>query len=246
MKKEQLFLNTIAMKKQLDEGALQVELLPEIASLGIKTVEIRREYFKDVEAELEGLNSEAKRLGLKLFYSVNDEVIKDDRVNPKLSQYILELKKMNGQSIKFNVGNYTHYQGDLLEDLAPLLADNYLFTVENNQVLTHSKLENIVKFMDDVKKSGLEISFVFDVANWCWLNEEPLEAAKRLNGKTTHIHLKNYMVTDDQLVTTPLFQGELEWQTILTHLHDIQYFGLEYPTTLAELEETLKKLSQDF
>lgn len=235
MEKKQLVLNTITMKEQLDQGISQVELLSLIYDLGIRTVEIRREFIRNSEQELKELKKRANSLGITLFYSVNDEVVKKNQVNQKLAQYVHELKIMGGKAIKFNVGNFSNFQGDLAKELAPLLDLSYSFTVENNQVLTHSNLQNIVKFFSSAKESALPITFVFDVANWYWLNENPLEAAGLLDDVTHYIHLKNYLIADNELVTVPLLEGEMDWADIVSHLHHVNYIGLEYPATIEEI-----------
>lgn len=74
MKKEKLVLNFLVFADKVKDGALQANLLQKAADLGFTQVEIRREYFRDINEEKTVIESEAKRLGLDLFYSVPDEV----------------------------------------------------------------------------------------------------------------------------------------------------------------------------
>lgn len=243
MKDSQIILNTIVFKEQLDKGYLQAELLPKIKEVGVNIVEIRREYIKDFKTELLILKEKSKALGMTLFYSVNDEVIIKNKVNPMLQKYINELKEMGGVAVKFNVGNFINYQGDLSKDLRPLLDETYVFTVENNQLLTHSNLKNINNFMCQIKEHKLPISFVFDLANWYWVNEDPIQAAKFLDNQTRYVHLKNFVITDNELVTVPLLNGAMEWQRVLDQLHFIEFIGLEFQATNKELMDTLEKIN---
>mgnify|MGYP000053061506 FL=1 len=73
MKKEKLVLNFLVFADKVKDGALQANLLQKAADLGFTQVEIRREYFRDINEEKTVIESEAKRLGLDLFYSVPDE-----------------------------------------------------------------------------------------------------------------------------------------------------------------------------
>ena len=243
MRREQIVLNTIVYKEQLDRGVKQVVLLKQAKQLGISNVEIRREFLQDVTHELSELKKEAQKLKMTLFYSVNDEVVKKQQVNPKLVDYIDELKQMNGKFIKFNVGNFNDFQGDLSRALSPLIdSDNYEINVENNQILTHSKLSNIVRFMKEIERNQLDIGFVTDIANWCWINEDPEQAIKQLDFCTRYVHAKNFLTEDDGLLTQPLANGELEWRSILERITNKAYLALEFPSNEQEILATLRLL----
>ena len=119
MKKEKLVLNFLVFADKVKDGALQANLLQKAADLGFTQVEIRREYFRDINEEKTVIESEAKRLGLDLFYSVPDEVYVNGKINPKLEQYVIEAKQMGVKHIKWNIGDYN---GELyLNELKALL-----------------------------------------------------------------------------------------------------------------------------
>ncbi|MFQ7236645.1 MAG: sugar phosphate isomerase, partial [Enterococcus hulanensis] len=101
MTNERLVLNFLVFADRVANGELQADLLQEIADLGFTQVEIRREYFKNIEEELPVIESEAKRLNMQLFYSVPDEVYISGEINPKLEQYLVEAKRMGVKHIKW-------------------------------------------------------------------------------------------------------------------------------------------------
>lgn len=51
MKKEKLVLNFLVFADKVKDGALQANLLQKAADLGFTQVEIRREYFRDINEE---------------------------------------------------------------------------------------------------------------------------------------------------------------------------------------------------
>ncbi len=52
IKREELIINTIAFKEELDRGVKQEDLLESVKNLGISRVEIRREFLRDIDIEL--------------------------------------------------------------------------------------------------------------------------------------------------------------------------------------------------
>ena len=83
-----LILNTWIFEADVQKGAKQADLVDRVAKLGADGIEVRREYFKDLDAELPDVAKRAKDHGLIVNYSVPDVVfLESGEVNPKLAQY---------------------------------------------------------------------------------------------------------------------------------------------------------------
>lgn len=63
MKKEKLVLNFLVFADKVKDGALQADLLQKAADLGFTQVEIRREYFRDINEEKMLLNQKRSAWG---------------------------------------------------------------------------------------------------------------------------------------------------------------------------------------
>lgn len=86
--KEDLIINSIVFGSQLEAGALQEKLLEQVFAMGFKRFEVRREFLKSIPQELETLKEKAEKLDLALFYSVNENLLVDGKINPNLDDLI--------------------------------------------------------------------------------------------------------------------------------------------------------------
>jgi hypothetical protein len=70
----QIGINLLVFKNDLDKGIGQDKILSEIGNLGVSIAEIRREYLKNLNDELIEINKLAKKLNLEIYYSVPEKV----------------------------------------------------------------------------------------------------------------------------------------------------------------------------
>lgn len=240
-----LVLNFLVFADRVANGELQSELLPDIVDLGFSQVEIRREYFRNIQEEIPVIQKEAKRLHLTLFYSVPDEVYVDGQINPNLSQYLDEAKKMGVTHVKWNIGDFN---GDLHEDeLSTLLDYGIGISIENDQTQTSGTIKAITTFMKAINKTDLDLGYVYDLGNWRFVGEDEIEAAKRLKEYVRYIHVKDVRYEKQKPQATSLDHGEIDWRKALQMLPQEVPVAIEYPTTLnAEIIEAKKLLEEEF
>lgn len=243
MKDNRLVLNFLVFAEKVENGALQSELLPEIAELGFQSVEIRREYFKDLEKEMPVIKAEAERLKLELFYSVPDEVYVDGKINPKLKNYLAEAEQMGVKHIKWNIGAF---EGDLHEDeLKTLIESGVAITIENDQTQTSGTIAAIQTYMKAIKAADLAIGYVYDLGNWRFVGEDEMKAAEALTDYVQYIHMKDVGYENDQPKAAGLDHGEIDWRKVLTIFPKNRPIAIEYPTTSnAEILEAKKLLEE--
>ncbi|MGM0167001.1 hypothetical protein IGI39_001981 [Enterococcus sp. AZ135] len=240
---EILVLNFLVFADRVANGELQADLLQEIADLGFNQVELRREYFRDINEEIPVIESEAKRLGLQLFYSVPDEVYVDGTVNPKLEHYLVEAKKMGVKHIKWNIGDF---DGELhIKQLKELLDEGVEISIENDQTQTSGTIKAIDTYMKAVKNAGLTIGYVYDLGNWRFVEEDEVTAAKLLKSYVHYIHVKDVRYENQQPQAAGLDHGELPWRKVLQILPQDVPVAIEYPTTTNVEIQTAKKLLED-
>lgn len=245
MRDKKLVLNFLVYADRVVNGALQSDLLQEISDLGFTQVEIRREYFKDIQKEIPVIQSEAERLELKLFYSVPDEVYVNGEINPKLQQYLIEAKQMGVQHIKWNIGDFN---GELHENELKALVDSKVaISIENDQTQTSGTISAINTFMKAVKVAGLPIGYVYDLGNWRFVGEDEIKAAELLKDYVRYIHVKDVVVEKGQPQAIGLDHGDIDWRKVLQILPQDVPVAIEYPTTAnAEILEAKELLESEF
>lgn len=244
MKDSRIVLNFLVFADRVANGALQNDLLQEISDLGFNQVEIRREYFKDIENEIGVIQSEAERLNMQLFYSVPDEVYVDGEINPRLEQYLEEAQRMGVRHIKWNIGDFN---GELHEtELKALLEKGVEISIENDQTQTSGTIKAISTYMKTVKQAGLNIGYVYDLGNWRFVGEDEIEAANLLKSYVHYVHVKDVAYTDEQPQAAGLDHGEINWRKVLQILPKDAPVAIEYPTTAnAEILEAKELLESE-
>ncbi len=85
-------LNTIAFKKDLDNGVSQSRLVEKVKQLGFDAIEIRNEFLNGSKNERLAIAKETQKLGLEVFYSVNDVLVTGDHLNNKALDYVTDMK----------------------------------------------------------------------------------------------------------------------------------------------------------
>lgn len=231
MAKPVIVANLLLLADEWQSGKSQAELIPELIDLGFDTIEIRREYFRDFNKEIPEVAQLAKEHNLTLYYSVPDEVFVDGQVNPKLQSYLDEGKQLGIKKIKWNTGDFAHFDGDLAAALNPLIAQGIEVNIENDQTQTSGTLAPVEKFLAAIKAAHVDLGYVYDLGNWPFVGENPVAAAKALTQYVRYIHVKDDITTGEKPVTVPLDEGDLPWREILDILPQDVPVAIEYPTT---------------
>ncbi|MDO4679724.1 MAG: sugar phosphate isomerase/epimerase [Aerococcus sp.] len=227
-----LILNTWIFEADVKAGTKQSELVDRVAQLGADGIEVRREYFKDLETELPAVKKKAKEHHLIVNYSVQDVVFEaDGSVNPKLETYFEEGKVLGIEKIKFNTGHFDRFKGDLKEAFAALPLDFIEMNVENDQTQVSGTIKAIKNFLTVAHEAGLtSLGYVYDLGNWAFTHGDAKAAAKELAPFTHYIHLKNTIEDNGSLITSEdLDTGRYDWRALLKLLPSDQYYALEYP-----------------
>lgn len=230
MRKEQIVLNNLVFRNDHEKGMQQLEMLKKAVSFGVSSVELRREYFDDIVKETPAIAQYAVDNKLRLFYSVPDEVFVNHRLNPKLAQYYDEAQALGVYAIKFNIGDFETLSSEDVSELNQLLARGIQTNIENDQTQVSGKIKAIEKFMSAVTENNLDIRYVYDMGNWRYVGEDEVVAAEKLTQYVRYIHVKDDQGHGDNLVTVPLNEGDIAWQSILNILPSNVPVAVEYPT----------------
>lgn len=93
-------------------------------------------------------------------------------------------------------------------------------TIENDQTPENGTLDCTVASLRHIKELGGNIGYTFDLGNWFWRGENAGEAFAQLLPAITVFHLKNVngAATREELATTMLEDGVIDWKTMLRSL----------------------------
>ncbi len=241
MNKEKLVINTLVFLDELRNGLPQSKLIDKISEMGIKSIEVRREFIKDFDIELANIKDKAQRNDIILFYSIPECLFKEDKLRERdLEKYFNEAFKMNCHYIKMNIGEVrilSKKDTDIINELCQKYSIK--LTVENDQTELNGKCDRIYKFLSQNKKLGGEISFTFDVGNWLFQQEDPIKNAEILKDYVTYVHLKNVDINKRNVL---LDEGIIEIEKILEILPKDLPMALEYPcASIDEIKEEINK-----
>ncbi len=227
-----LILNTWIFEADVQNGAKQEDLVDRVAALGADGIEVRREYFKDFESELPEVAKRATEHNLIVNYSVPDVLFEDNgSLNPKLGDYFKEGQILGLEKIKFNIGHFDKFTGDLKMAVSNLPLNEIQLNVENDQTQVSGTVVAIKTFLDAAYKAGLTgLGYVYDLGNWAFTGGDAVAAAKELAPYTHYIHLKNTTVDNGKLGTPDdLDTGIFDWRDLISILPSDQSYALEYP-----------------
>jgi sugar phosphate isomerase/epimerase len=238
----QLGINLLVFKRDLDNGVEQKNKLDEIKSLGISIAEIRREYLKNLDEELIEINKLAEKLKLEIYYSVPEKIALEKKINPNLNAYFEEAIRMGSTHIKLNIGdleNLDTYEIVKLKDI--INSFNIKVTIENDQTPENGTLKSVMNAITTIKSDSLPIGYTFDLGNWYWQNEDPDNAFDLLKSEITVLHLKNIDFLNSSPSTALIEKGVINWKSILKKLAKDIPVIIEYPI---EKEGILDEVNQ--
>ena len=234
MNKNQLVVNTLVFLNDLKNGINQSLIMDTINDLGIKNIEVRREFIKDFDKELETIREKSKLYNMNIYYSVPEWMYKENKLLvDDIEKYLKEAKKMNCHQVKLNIGQYDEVTVEDIEILNKFSGKYKVkLTVENDQTSLNGKSEFINKFLVQAKKLGGDITFTFDIGNWVFQEEDPLKNAALLKSFVTYIHLKDM---DKERNNVLLNEGVIDWEKVIDKLPKDLPIALEYPCNTKEI-----------
>ncbi|MBM7643281.1 sugar phosphate isomerase/epimerase family protein [Streptococcus loxodontisalivarius] len=234
--RKDLIINSIAFLDDMNKGQGQVTFLDKISELGLHAFEVRREFLKNGRAELEEIRQAADQKQINLYFSVNEDLILNDKINPLLETLFEEAEVLGAPFIKLNTGDASKVSLAELETLKEVLEGPIGIRLENNQTPGHASLANCKHITDLVGQAGLPISFVFDTANWIWLDESIEEAREQLESVTSYLHCKNYQLEDGQPRVANYYDGLIDIEALESGFSHLDAVAFEYPASFEQLK----------
>lgn len=214
----------------------QAAWLDLIAAAGASHVEIRAELF-DGEPDFDALRDAIAAAGLGCVYSVPLELwpAAGASFSPRLPNALEEARRLGADTLKVSLGHYRPAAG--LTALAALLAgDGPQLLVENDQTVQGGRLEPLRAFIQAARVAQLPVGLTFDVGNWRWQDEDPLQAARLLGEDVRYLHCKAVRRRAGGLHAVPPEATDLlAWQGLMGYFPAGLRRAIEFPLMGADL-----------
>ncbi|MTD28015.1 sugar phosphate isomerase/epimerase family protein [Erwinia sorbitola] len=229
MKREVIVVTAAYGQKQVAAMGGQQALLPIIAAAGADGVELRRELFSEQQlTALPALAQAIRDARLVAFYSVPEALFMEDgSLNPRLDQHFAEAEQLNAQLLKYSLG---HYQPAFeCDELRKKLAGKKVHLVVENDQTDCGKLSALDRFFHACGESRTCNGMTFDMGNWLWVGDRPLEAARHLSNYVSYIHVKAAVPHGDGWRAVALDEADNLWRETLALLPSDVPRAIEFP-----------------
>lgn len=197
------------------------------AEAGADGVEVRGELLRDPTAELVALRGRAT------VYSSPDGLFAADGTldAEALAEGLRRAGALQAPKLKMAIGGFDIARSRPgLEMLRQrLAAQTVALVIENDQTERAGTLDALQRFFAAQHEAGLDLGMTFDIGNWHWLGECPLEAARAFAPQVRYVHCKGVQRRPDRWVAVPPAESSAPWRAVLRALPADVPHAIEYP-----------------
>lgn len=226
-------VNTLVFNEELQTGKKeQWEFFDGFARIGFPFVEVRREFFRNLEEELVQTREMAKKNHLALFYSIPDVLFVEEEVNLHLEKYFEEAASLGAEQVKLTLGDYHSFTPGGVSSLMKLLEayPAIKLTIENDQSLKAGSAHALTRFIVKAHEENLPVSLTFDTGNFSFIQEDAEVAARILADFVNYIHLKNVKLVAPGAIELALYEtGDIKMDSVLAAFKEHVAAVIEYP-----------------
>lgn len=197
---------------------------------GADGVEVRGELLVDAAAELPAIADAVP--GLQRVYSSPEGLWTDDGALDcaALERALAAAHALGARRLKMSIGGWRTTSAATLPELHQRLAGaDVELVIENDQTLSAGTLTALAAFFGAVQGLDLAPGMTFDMGNWHWTGECPLQAATALASHVRYVHCKGVQRQPQRWVAVPLTESAAPWRAVLRALPPGQPWAIEYP-----------------
>lgn len=200
------------------------------ARAGADGVEVRGELLVDGDTELSAIADAAGPL--QRVYSspagLWTEAGALDR--DALDHGLAAAARLGAMRLKMSIGGWTPASADSLATLRDRLEHAGVeLLIENDQTARAGTLAALRRFFDTAHSLGLPLRMTFDMGNWHWTGECPLQAAAELASRVAYVHCKGVQRQPLRWVAVPLADSAAPWRAVLHGMPGGLPWAIEYP-----------------
>lgn len=193
---------------------------------GADSAEVRGELLRDPAAELPAL------AGLASVYSSPEGLWAEGGWldSAALGRGIAAASTLGAKRLKMSIGDFRASSHGSLWGLKVQLADTRIeLVIENDHSVAAGTLPALTSFFDAADRAGVSLGMTFDMGNWHWAGECPLDAAKALAHRVRYVHCKGVQRLPSKWVAVPLSASSAPWRAVLRALPADVPRAIEYP-----------------
>ncbi|MFS8975229.1 TIM barrel protein [Cupriavidus necator] len=200
------------------------------AAAGADGVEFRGELQRGHKDEVIEQREVAQQHGLSVVWSSPEGLWNDagSLDAAALDRAFTTALALGATRVKMSLGGYR--EGTALEALLPWLRhDGIELVVENDQTAQAGTVPPLRDFFARITALGESVPMTFDMGNWHWTGEDPLDAAQVLGAGVGYVHCKGVQRTPAKWIAVPLDQSAAPWRSILRRLPTHVARAIEFP-----------------
>ena len=193
---------------------------------GADSVEVRGELLRDPANELPAL------AGLASVYSSPEGLWAEGGWldSAALKRGIAAATRVGAKRLKMAIGDFQPSSHGSLWGLKVELSQTRVeLLIENDQTVRAGTLPALQTFFDVADRAGVELGMTFDMGNWHWVGECPLQAAQAFGRRVRYVHCKGAQRLPHKWVAVPLGDSVAPWRTVLRALPADVPHAIEYP-----------------
>lgn len=203
------------------------------AEAGADGVEVRGELLAGGDDELDTIAATARDAGLQLVYSSPEGLWRDDGTldDAALARGLAAARRLGAPRLKMSIGGY---RAEAAAETLPLLRERLEgqpveLVIENDQTASAGTVDALDLFFADLAAHGLPLGMTFDMGNWHWLGECPLQAAAALGARVGYVHCKGVQRQPARWVAVPIAESAAPWRAVLRAMPAGLPWAIEYP-----------------
>jgi sugar phosphate isomerase/epimerase len=211
---------------------------------GADGVEVRGELLTKPRAELADIADAARELSLELVYSSPQGLWNADGEldGNALDDALRSSALLGAPRMKMSIGGYRGQSWPTLATLKRRLQEeNMDLVIENDQTAAAGTLSAIRDFLDAAGNADLHLGMTFDMGNWHWTGECPLQAAQHCAPQVSYVHCKGVQRQPQRWVAVPLAESAAPWRAVLRELPADVPWAIEYPLQGDDLEAVTRR-----
>jgi sugar phosphate isomerase/epimerase len=205
---------------------------------GADGIEVRGELLVDADAELRALADVAA--GLQRVYSSPEGLWTEAGVFDRaaLERGLRAATVLGAPRLKMSIGGWSPRAVDSWAPLRGRLADTAVeLVIENDQTAGAGTLRALTRFFEAAQSQGLALGMAFDIGNWHWTGECPLQAAAALSTHVRYVHCKGVQRQPHRWIAVPLTESAAPWRSVLRAMPRPLPWAIEYPLVGDDLLE---------
>jgi len=188
--------------------------------------EVRGEMLRHTADELTALRGRAAVYSSPDGLFAPDASLDTDALNRGLRTAHLLL----APQLKMSIGGFAHGSHASLSGLKQqLAAQSVELLIENDQTVGAGTVTALQGFFSAQHDAGLDLGMTFDMGNWHWLGECPLQAAQLFASRVRYIHCKGVQRQATKWLAVPMTDSAAPWRAVLRALPGDVPRAIEFP-----------------